>query len=266
MDVPRRYWAFLVLSLVSLGQCRSGRSEVASTRPPSVFSAAIDEALETLQSHTEVAATRVAESQRALEELNKGVQRRLAQLQDEPEDDSVDIEQMERLVYAHFDRASDWVGFMRSSVDFVEQTAAILQGTAALIQAEGHSLQDLVEALRASHQDIQQAAELLDETRLHLAEIRAKRDIEEHARQFRSLYATLNELLEGVHSGAVEFQAKIEDKRSDLQSDERRIQEQLLKVAILLTLILTWVGIAQLSLLVHGLKLLFSPTRHPRPI
>lgn len=192
----------------------------------------------------------------SLHSLNARVQQRVAVLTKVDTEDAADIDALERQLYAAFDRLSDWLGLLRDSAELVQQIRDGVAASSAFLQADSHSILEVVSAVRRGNEELVQTVELLASVKSHLGEIRANRDVEDHAAQFTSLYARIDGGLGKVADLAVEFETAIQTSRVNMADRGQRMRQGMLWGAVLSTLLCIWIAIAQASLALHGWTLL----------
>ncbi len=202
------------------------------------------------------AAERITSTRDSLQELNKRVQVRIADLRDVPTADAADIDEIERQLYARIDRTRDWIGAMQSGVDLLQQIIEMTESSALFLRKDSNTFKDLVKSARAGHEEIEQAAALFDEMNRHFVEIQANHDIDVHAKQFTSLYSRIDGSLDKVQDYTRSFETGVSQSRSECSRHALQIRRWLYLAAVILTLLLLWILIAQTSLAIHSWKLI----------
>jgi hypothetical protein len=187
--------------------------------------------------------------------LNERVQRRAAEKREVPTAEAPDLDELERRFYARMQLGRDGVAFVRSGVELVDQCVQALNATTLVVQKESKTSSEVVAAVRNGHQEIQQAFLLVEEVKNHLAAIREHRDIDANAREIESLSARIDTSLERVHQFGADLEAAIADMRTDIANLGSRLRRWVLALAVIATLVLIWLGVAQVSLAIHGWRL-----------
>jgi prefoldin subunit 5 len=218
----------------------------------------VDVALSTLEDRGRQANERIEDIRNSARLLDERVQQRVAELRDIPTEATLDIDEIERQLYARIQLGKDWIGFIKFGVDLVEQFLQMLNSTSLFLQEESKTRADVLAAMRGGHEKIDEAFRLSDEVRTHVENIRAHRNLDESARQIRTLSSRIEALLENVQHYGEDFEAAIVQLRTDAANLGTRIRRQLLVVAVIANLILIWLATSQVSLAIHGWRLLRS--------
>jgi hypothetical protein len=218
----------------------------------------VDVALSTLEERGRQANERIANIRDSVRGLDDRVQQRVAELRDIPTDEAPDIDEIERQLYARLQLGRDWIGFVQTGVDVVEQFLQMLNSTFLFLQEESKTRADVVTAVHAGHDEIEEAFTLVDEVRIHLGNIRAHRNLDESARQIETLSSRIDASLENVQRYGEDFEAALVQLRTDVASLGSRIRRQLVVVAVTANLLLIWLAVSQFSLAVHGGRLVRS--------
>jgi hypothetical protein len=134
----------------------------------------------------------------------------------------------------------------------------MLNSNSLFQQRESKTRADVVAAVHASHEQIDEAFKLTDEVRTHVGNIRAHRNLDESARQIETLSSRIDALLENVQRYGEELEAAIVQLKADAASLGWRIRGRLLVVVVIANLILIWLAASQVSLAIHGWRLLRS--------
>ena len=218
----------------------------------------VDMALSTLEDRGQQANERIENIRNSVRILNDRVQQRAADLRGVPTEEAPDIDEIERQLYARIQLGKDWIGFVKTGVDLVEQVLQMLNSTSLFLQEESKTRADLLAAMRSGHERIDEAFSLADEVRTHVESIRAHRDLDESARQIQTLSSRIDTLLDNVQHYGEDFEAAVVQLRTDAANLGTRIRRQLLVVAVIASLILIWFAASQISLTIHGWHLLRS--------
>jgi len=141
-------------------------------------------------------------------------------------------------------------------VELVQQVSEIIEASTVFLKGDSHTVADLAGAVQTSSEELERTAELMAEVKTHLNEIRANRDHEEHSRQFTSLYSRIDASLEKVENLAGEFEHSVKRVRADISEDGANIRDWLFIAAVIVTLVLLWIAIAQVSLTKDGLRII----------
>jgi methyl-accepting chemotaxis protein len=221
----------------------------------------VDVAIGKLEVRAEGTTERISNSRDSLHQLNARVQQRVAQRKDVPATEAADIDEVERRLYAGIDRARDWIEFIHSSVELVQQVSGIIESSTMFLKDDSHTVADLAGAVQTSSEELERTGELMAEVKTHLNEIRANRDHEEHARQFTSLYSRIDASLEKVENLASEFEHSVKRVRTDISEDGTNIRDWLVVAAVIITLVLLWIAIAQVSLTKDGWQIIKGTLR-----
>jgi len=217
----------------------------------------VDVALSKLEERTSQANERIGTIRDSCRRLNERVQRRVAELRDIPTEEAPDIDEIERQLHARIQLGRDWIGFVRTGVDLVEQFLQMLDSTTLFVQDESKTRADIVAAVRAGQEEIEEAFRLADEVGTHLENIRAHRDLDESAAQIQTLASRINASLEKAQRFGADLEAGIAQTRTDAANLGSRIRRQILIVAVIGTLLLFWLAASQASLAIHGWRLLW---------
>ena len=208
----------------------------------------VDTALGRVQELAEETNERVGNVRSTLELVDHRVQARIAELQDISEEEAADIDEIERQLYVRVQHVKNWIDFMRSSVELVEQMLAMAESTSAFLQADSRSAWELIATLRSGQEEVQHAAALVDEVRTALVEIRASRNFDENARRVNTLSSRIEASLTKIEGYGDQFESGVVQSRADAIDLGERIRERLLLLAIGLTVFLAWMAIGQLCL------------------
>lgn len=214
----------------------------------------IDDTMSELESRAEGATERITMARDSLRQLNQRVQQRVGELRAASPEEAAGIDELERALYARIDRTRDGINFMQTSVNLVEQIVEIVESSAMFLDRDAHAMNQLVAAVQAGHEEMEQVSALFEQAKSHLVEIRAKRNLSEHAKQFTSLYSRLDTSLAATQRYANEFASGVTESRAEISNDGAGIRRWLAIGALLLTLVLFWMGLAQLCLAIHGWK------------
>ena len=122
----------------------------------------------------------------------------------------------------------------------------------------------LIAALRVGKKELQHASELGEYVKTRLAEIRANSDLDENAQRITTLSSMIDKSLAKTRRHAESFQGAVAETRADFAGLETRVRRQTAIVAVLITVILVWIAIAQLSLAVHGWRALHLRPPHSK--
>ncbi len=218
----------------------------------------VDGVLSTLEERTGQANRRIGDTRDSARRLNERVQQRVAQWRDVPADEAPDLDEIERQLYSRIQLGRDWIGFVQSGVDLAEQFVEMLNSTSIFVQQESKTPRDVVAAVRGGRQEIQEAFELVEEVRTHLEGIRDHQDLDANARQIESLSSRIDSSLKNVHQFGKDLEAAIAQMGTDVANLGNRIRRQILIFAVIANLILVWLAVAQVSLAIHGWRLLRS--------
>ena len=218
----------------------------------------VDVALSTLQERGRQADKRIEDMRNSARLLDERVQQRVAELRGVPIEEAPDIDEIERQLYARLQLGRDWIGFIQSGVDLVEQFLQMLKSTSLFLQAESKTRVDIVTAVYAGHEQINEAFKLADEVRTHVGNIRVRRNLDESASQIETLSSRIDALLGNVQRHGEDLEAATVQLKADAASLGSRIRSQLLVVAVIANLILIWLAASQVSLAIHGWRLLRS--------
>ena len=107
----------------------------------------VDVALSTLEERGRQANERIENTRDSARRLNERVQQRMAELRDIPTEEAPDIDEIERQLYARLQLGRDWIGFVQSGVDLVEQFLQMLNSTSLFQQRESKTRADVVAAV-----------------------------------------------------------------------------------------------------------------------
>ena len=212
----------------------------------------IDVALSTVEQRAQQANERIDNTRDDVDRLNQRVQLRMAELQDVPAEQAADIDEIERQVYARLQLSTDWIEFMRSSMELVDQFLQTLNSTALIVQGEPSTLAGVMTALRASHEEIQETSRLADALRVQLKGIRAQGDVEARAEQIETLSSRIDASLERVQQLGDKFETAIGETRTGAAELGSRIHRRILIATITANLLLIWLALSQACLAVRG--------------
>jgi septation ring formation regulator EzrA len=146
----------------------------------------VDVGLTRLEDRVEGMNDRIQGVHDALHQLDDRVQQRVSARRNIPKE-KASIDQIERQLYARFQLLKAWIEFSMSTVDLVEQLMEIVTSTSAFLQDDSHTTRDLLVSIQSGHEEIDEASRLLDDVQNAVIEIRAKRNIQENARQITML-------------------------------------------------------------------------------
>ncbi|MCG8585223.1 MAG: hypothetical protein MI757_10970 [Pirellulales bacterium] len=208
-----------------------------------------DQTLERVEGLAQQTNQRVAGVRTSLEFLDEQVRLRVAERRKVSPKEAAGIDEIERQLYAHIQHIANLIDFMRSSVDLVEQLLAMAESTAAFLQTDTRSARDVVVALRAGHEEIEQASAIADDVREALVEVRASRNIEQNAERIRTLSSRIDGSLTKIAGYGDQFEQGIGNLRKDTSDFGERIRERLLVLAIALTVFLAWMALGQLCMM-----------------
>jgi hypothetical protein len=192
--------------------------------------------------------------------LNQRVQQRVSEAHDVPLKEAADIDELERELYARIQLAGDWMGFILTTMDLVEQLMHVVESATSFAQQETHTIGDLVAAVRDGRNEIQRTSELVEEVKASLADIRVHSNVDENAQNITTISSMIDTSLETTRRHAEGFQEAVREAQADIAGLATRIRRQILIATVLLTIALVWIAVAQFSLAVHGWKAL-----RPRP-
>jgi len=216
----------------------------------------VDDALTRLKDRAQRTNERIDGVQESLHGLNDRVQRRVAELRDEPKKEAADIDELERQLYVRVQQVTAWIGFMQSTVDLVEQLLEMTESTSAFMQDDSRTTQDLISSLRAGREEINQTSNLVEEVKARLIEIRARRNVEENAKQITSLSSRIDASLTKVQGYGQKFEAGVAESRTNVKEVGDRIRWRLTVIAIVCTLLLLWMAGGQFCLATRGRRIL----------
>jgi|GEM_PF-6648007 len=208
----------------------------------------------------EAPANKVAETieiaEKSMRRLNNRVQQRVSQLRDMPLEDAPKIDDLERKLYAKTKLVRNWIGTMQSIMDLIEQVVHMFQSAALFARQDDHTFSDLIAAIHAGKKEIQNASELLEAVRISLVEIRNNKNADKNAKRISTLSSKIDASLAKTLNHAESFQTAVAKARTICTDLSSKIRRQVLIAVILLTVVLIWTAIAQLSLAIHGWKAL----------
>ena len=95
-----------------------------STTLMAEVSVRVDDVLARVEDRTHKVTDTIKSAQDSARGLNQRVQQRVAELRDVPLEEAADIDELERQLYARIQLAGEWIGFIQSTMDFVEQLVA----------------------------------------------------------------------------------------------------------------------------------------------
>jgi methyl-accepting chemotaxis protein len=216
----------------------------------------VDDALARLEGHSRNANQYISEAQDSVRELNSRVKSRVAESRDIPLEEAADIDQIERQLYARVQLAQDVIGFIGSTLELVEQLSTVVQSASTFVKKDSRTIEDLVVALRDGKQELRRTSTLVEEVKTAMAEIREHRDVEENAKRITTLSSVIDKSLTKVKQHAESFDQGVVKSRAAFRDLATRVRQRLLMLALVLTLILVWIAIAQTSLAVTGWRFL----------
>jgi hypothetical protein len=219
--------------------------------------ARIDAALDRVQLRARQTKEGIHDIQASIDGLNARVQNRVAELRGIPEENAGDIDQLERQLVARIQKVSAWIDFMQSTVVLVDQLQEMAVSTASFLQEDSHATQDLVAALRVSHEEINVTSGLVEEFQQGLIEIRARRDVSENAKHVTTLSSRIDSSLKKVGGYAERFETSVQKTRTASAEVGAQIRWKLFVVSLSSTVFLLWMAMGQISLVVHGRRILY---------
>ena len=98
----------------------------------------VDVAIGKVETRAGQATQRVMGVRDSLHALNERVQQRIADVAEVPTEEAADIDELERQLYAAFDRLSDWLGLLRDSAELVQQVRDIIESSSTFLQDDPH--------------------------------------------------------------------------------------------------------------------------------
>ncbi len=212
----------------------------------------VDISLTRLKDFSQRTNERIEGIQESLYGLNDRVQQRVAELRDVPKEEAADIDELERQLYARVHQVTAWMGFMQSTVDLVEQLMEMTKSTSAFMQDDSRTTRDLVAVLRAGREEVNQTSKLIEEVQQGLIEIRANRNVEENAKQIKTLSSRIDSSLTKVQGYGQDFEMGLAAARLSVKEVGDRVRWRMTVIAIVGTLILFWMAGGQLSLAMRG--------------
>jgi archaellum component FlaC len=247
----------ILLGILGIAACLVGTVKVWSLRGQiddlvAVVSSQVDDALARLEGHSRNANQYISEAQDSVRELNARVKSRVAKSRDVPLEEAADIDQIERQLYARVQLAQDVIGFIGSTLELVEQLSTVVQSASTLVKKDSRTIENLVVALRDGRQELRRTSSLTEEVKTAVAEIRKHRDVEENAKRITTLSSVIDKSLTKVKQHTESFDHGVVNSRAAFVDLATRIRQRLLAIALVLTLILVWIAVAQLALAVHG--------------
>lgn len=201
---------------------------------------------------------RIGGVRQSLDNLDHRVQQWVADRQDIAPAEAADIDEIERNIRAGLAQIQAWVGFMRSSMELVEQLFEMLDSTSAFVQDDSRTVGDLIASLRAGQQEIETAAVLFAEVQQGLIEIRQQSDREESAKKINTLTSRIASSLLKLAGLGKRFETGVGSLREQSSAWSARIRSQLLLIAAASTLLLFWMAAGQVGLLILGRRGLTS--------
>jgi chromosome segregation ATPase len=216
----------------------------------------VDEAMTRLEDRAQRTNERIDDVQESLHGLNDRVQHRVAELRNVPKEEAADIDELERQLYARVQQVIAWIGFMQSTVDLVEQLLDMAESTSVFLQDDSRTTQDLISSLRDGREEIAQTSKLVEEVQQGLIEIRARRNVEENAKQITSLSSRIDASLTKVQGYGQKFEAGVTRSRAHIEVVGDQVRWRLTVIAVTCSLFLLWMAVGQLSLAIQGRKTL----------
>jgi hypothetical protein len=220
----------------------------------------VDDVLARVEDRAHQVTEYIENGQNSARDLNQRVQESVAEQRDVPLEEAADIDELEWQLYARIQLAGDWIGFIQSTMDLIEQLMQVVESASLFTQQDANTMADLSAALRDGKKEIQQTSQFAKDVKISLTEIRAHSNIDENAKQIATLSSMIDTSLAKARRHAENFQGAVAKTRTDFADLAMRIRRQTLSAAVLLTVILAWMTVAQLSLAVHGWRAL-----RPRP-
>jgi hypothetical protein len=124
-----------------------------------------------------------------------------------------------------------------------------------VVNRESQAREDLLAAIRTGYDEIERTVKLVDDVSQCVDQLGQSADIEENARKITTLSQRLDDSLTTVSGVAADFETGIADLRADVSGLGADVRRWLLISAIIATLLLVWLAVAQCSLAWHGWKL-----------
>jgi len=251
----------LLLGIAGVAACIAGIASVWNIRSRvddavARISVRVDDVLARVEGRTQQVTEYIDGARNSARELNQRVQRRVSQLRDVPLEEAAGIDELERQLYARIQLAVDWIGFIQSTMDLVEQLVQVVESASLFARQESRTMADLIAAIRNGKQEIQQTSNLVEDVKTSLAEIRAHSNIDENARRMSTLSSMIDTSLRKTRGYAEGFQAAVGKARTDFAVFATRVRRKMTIAAVLLTVILVWIAVGQSSLAVHGWRAL----------
>ncbi len=212
----------------------------------------VDDVLERLHARAQEATDRIQSTQDSVRDLNARIQQRVAELRDVPLEEAADIDQIERQLYARIQQAKTLFEFMQSTVELVAQLLEMTEATSGFLQDDSRTTQELVASLRAGRDEINVAANLGAKVQLDIIELRANRNVDEVAKRIKTISARLDTSFAKVEGYGIAFESGVSKTRGDVKLLGQRIRWKLTVISVVLTVILFWLAVGQLSLAIHG--------------
>ena len=188
--------------------------------------------------------------------LNERVQTRIAEWRDVPPEAAPDIDEIERQLYARLQLGREWIEFMQSTFDLVEQLLQMVESTSLFLQADPDARAGLLTAIRAASDEFDETTALARTVKTHLAEIRAHRDIEANAERITTLSSLIDTSLVKIEGHADTFETGLAKTQTGVTDLGLTIRRHTRTAAMVATLMLIWAGVAQVTLGAFGWRLL----------
>lgn len=208
----------------------------------------VETILTRLQDRAGEANERIDRVRESLDNLNRGVQTRVAALQGVEPEQAADIDDLERRLRARLDQVQEWMTFIRSTAELVEQFFAMLESTSAFLKTEDRTAESLVASIRAGQDELHTAASLLSAVREELADIRGNRNLEERAKRVETITSRIGESLTKLDGYGRQADEKLAESIGNVQALGDRLRSKLTLYATLGTLLAVWMAGGQLAL------------------
>lgn len=215
----------------------------------------VDVVLTRLAKRAQQTNQRIQGARDAVRDLNERVQQRVAELRDVPEEEALHLEGIERELYAATQQVKDWTAFMQATVELIEQLLEMMESTSAFLKDDSHTALDVVHSLRQGNVELIETSKLVASVEHRLSELRAGGNIEQRAAQIESLSSRIRGSLDKVQRFGIECETAVIAARSRIGELGGRIRRRIAIGAVLGTLLLLWIAVAQLSLALLGRRI-----------
>ena len=193
--------------------------------------------------------------------FNDQVQGFVARKKEIPTTEAPDLDEIERQLFARLQLSRDWISAASAGIELINQLVSILEAAQVVSPDETATQAEIVARARAGRDELDAVFAVATELRTELAKLAESRDLEANAGRIQTLSGSIAQALDRAIEAGQKFEAGISDAKVDVERITRRVQGSIRGITVLLTCLLGWSGLAQLTLLLAGFRLLRGQDR-----